>query len=458
MKDSLSLIELLAVVVRRGKTLLASTLVFALLLGGFQTYRQVSKANSPENSPEKIEERHQTALTEYEEKKADLEEQLADTKKLRDSKKEYIDNSHLMAIDPYHEYTTYIHLAVSGIDDGAFQQVFRQQDTPLEYLISKIQNQYLVIWGSQDLPAVLNLPAYEHSEDKYLREVVKMASANGGLLTITANGKSAEESEALADAVYQWMLSQESSIASASYAHHLSLVNQTTKVMVDQDLEKTQENAKTDLSNYEEKIEDLNEQIEDLKEPNREEGYSTSTIVKSVAKYAVLGAVVGLFLACAVVFMLALFRNRLEVSYQLEQGLNIPFLGSLAPRGDLFNRLSCRISSERTWKDHNQALACVAEKSRLYLDGKQNIVVLTTQLIGQDAPVVQELLEMLSKDGRTVHFVNDAAHNPQMVTSIPACDSVVFAEKTGSSSLISITDAAALVKKLGKAIDGFVLI
>ena len=458
MKDSLSLIEVLAVVVRRGKAILASMLVFALLLGGFQAYRQISKANSPENSPEKIEERYQAALSSYSEEKEYLEKEIADTDRQREMKQEYIDNSLHMKLDPYHEIRTYLHVAVVDVEEDAFQQVFRMEDTPVDYLITKIQDQYTRIWGVQDLSTVIDLPAYQDFEEKYLWEVVNLSSENSGMFTITADANTVEESQALALCVYNWMLSQREIISEASYKHGLALVNQTTKTIVNTDLETKQSTLRNELRTLSDTLDDLNKQLSALAEPTRESGYSAGSIIKSTIKYAILGAIIGLFLACAVVFMLALFRNRLEISYQLEQGLDIPFLGSLAPRGDLFNRLSSRISSERTWKDHDQALTCVAEKSRLYLEGKQNIVLLTTQLIGQDAPVVQELLEMLSKDGRTVHFVNDAAHNPQPVTSIPACDSVVFAEKAGRSSLISIADAAALVRKFDKPIDGFVLI
>ena len=54
MESTISLAELLAAIIRKWKGICATLLVFALLLGGYQAYKQVSYAKEPENSPEKI--------------------------------------------------------------------------------------------------------------------------------------------------------------------------------------------------------------------------------------------------------------------------------------------------------------------------------------------------------------------------------------------------------------------
>ena len=77
MELATSLSELLAAMIRAWKGICATLLVFALLLGGYQTYRQISQIRAPENSAEEIEERFQTALEEYETKKKDLQESVS---------------------------------------------------------------------------------------------------------------------------------------------------------------------------------------------------------------------------------------------------------------------------------------------------------------------------------------------------------------------------------------------
>ena len=116
-EETISLQELLAAMIRAWKGILVTMLVFALLLGGYQAYRQVSLARDPENSPEKIEERYQTALEEYETETDRLQRTLGEQKALLPSKEEYLEKGLLFQIDPYDEYVTNIIFTFSDIKD-----------------------------------------------------------------------------------------------------------------------------------------------------------------------------------------------------------------------------------------------------------------------------------------------------------------------------------------------------
>ena len=76
MKETMSLQEICATVIRKGAALICLALVFAILLGGWQFLSLRKKAQDPNNSPAKIEARYQTALAAYEEEKAELEKKL----------------------------------------------------------------------------------------------------------------------------------------------------------------------------------------------------------------------------------------------------------------------------------------------------------------------------------------------------------------------------------------------
>ena len=147
MDSTISLTDLLAVVIQKWKGICGALLAFALLLGGYQAYKQVSLANDPENSPEKIEERYQTALEDYETQKENLQKTLENQERSLESKEEYLEKSILLQIDPYDKYVANIVFTFSDIDESA--QLFRYPNTAADYLPKKIRSQYIELWKTQ---------------------------------------------------------------------------------------------------------------------------------------------------------------------------------------------------------------------------------------------------------------------------------------------------------------------
>lgn len=129
MKDTVTLKELAAIAIRRGRLAMILALSCALLLGSWRAHRLIRTATSADNSPEKIEERYQEALESYEESKEDLEKQLSRAEAQLESQREYNDKSLLMEIDSHNKAVTTINLAITDVDEGAFQQVFRLENT-----------------------------------------------------------------------------------------------------------------------------------------------------------------------------------------------------------------------------------------------------------------------------------------------------------------------------------------
>ncbi|MDE6456752.1 MAG: hypothetical protein K2L38_12840, partial [Dysosmobacter sp.] len=256
MKDTVTLKELAAIAVRRGRAAVILALIFALLLGGWRVQGLVKSANSKENSPEKIEERYQEAMKTYEENKEDLETQLSRTEAQLESQREYNDKSFLMEIDSHNKAVTTINVAITDVDEGAFQQVFRLEDTPIDFIISKIQSQYIILWNSLDLRASLSYSPKSGLEDKYLREIVTLSRADGGCLTLTASGTSEAVTRELADAAYNCLLELQSVISEGSYLHSFAQLSNVTKISVDASLEDSQTANLEKITTYTDSIAD----------------------------------------------------------------------------------------------------------------------------------------------------------------------------------------------------------
>ena len=128
MKDTVTLKELFAIIVRRGKQVVCLMLAFALLLGIVQTGRKIAAAREEDNSPEKIEERYQDALENYQQNRENLEERLSKAQQQLEGQQEYNDNSLLLEIDPrlYYLPKGFIFILLNGL------KLFRTLKAPLK--------------------------------------------------------------------------------------------------------------------------------------------------------------------------------------------------------------------------------------------------------------------------------------------------------------------------------------
>lgn len=456
MKDTVTLKELAAIVVRRGRLAVILALIFALLLGGWRIQGLVKSANSEGNSPEKIEERYQEAMRAYEESKEDLETQLSRTEAQLESQREYNDKSFLMEIDSHNKAVTTINVAITDVDEGAFQQVFRLEDTPIDFIISKIQSQYIILWNSLDLRASLSYSPKSGLEDKYLREIVTLSRADGGCLTLTASGTSEAVTKDLAEAAYNCLLELQSTISEGSYLHSFTQLSNVTKISVDAGLEDSQTANLEKITAYTDSIADLNKQLAELAEPMREEVDSPLEIALSAAKYAVLGAALGILLALVWALVSYLFRNRAETSRQLEEGLSVPFLGSTAKSAGLWNRMADWILSERLWPDEAQAADYISASAKALLPASGTVLLASTLPLTEEA--VQPVMKALSGQGRSVRFVGNAVRSPETAESLKQCGCVVLAERSGVTRWDDAIELTALAKSLNKPVSGFVMV
>ncbi len=456
MKDTVTLKELAAIAVRRGRLAVILALACAVLLGGWRAWGLIKSSGNEDNSPEKIEERYQEAMDEYETGKKSLENQLEKTQKQLESQQEYNEKSFLMEIDPHNKAVTTINLAITDVDEGAFQQVFRLETTPIDFIISKIQSQYVILWDSLDLQSALSYTPRAGMEDKYLREVVKLSTAAGGCLAITASGVSEEETRKLAEAAYDRVLALRSAISEGSYLHSVIQLGSATKIIVDAGLEDTQTANLEKITSYNDTIKDLNRQLEELAEPKREEAVTPAKIALSVVKYAVLGAALGCLLALVWALASYLFRSRPETSRQLEEGLSVPFLGSAARPGGLWDRLADRILCERLWKDEAQALEYISASARTLLPASGPVLLASTLPLPEER--VRPVMKALEGGGRTVRFVGGALRSPETAGALKDCGCVVLAERPGATRWDDVAELASLAGSLNRPVGGFVTV
>ncbi len=441
MKENVSLKELFAFVVRRGKGLIITALVFGVVMSAFMAIRQAT-----ENTNEQLEEYWQ-AMEDYEESKRRLAEEVTLYEHRLEMQQIYNENSLYMQIDSNNTCQATVSFAITDVDDALLSQF-----TSMDYLVSRISNQYVSYWEGLVLMDAMQGNPYADSEEKYIRELMTMESSGGGVLNLTIVAAEEDDAAALADSAWQCLQDAKSLVTKASFEHELVLLSKTTKLVVDKTMASRQQGNTSNADYYRDRASTAKRDLKNLAEPE------FPSVFQSAVVGAVLGVLAGVFLAALWSVAVYFFRSRVETSRELEQNAKLDFLGSVAPKQGFFGCLADDINQERTWKEPQQAMQFILESLRIRC-GQPGTVALVTSLPEEKKNAsVQTVAEALTAEGWRVSCVWDVGHNARAAAVIEGCEQMVLAERIGQSSWDRVADALELAKRLDKEACGFVLI
>lgn len=458
MKEPIAIKDILAIVFKRGKFVLGVAFICALLGGVFQYQAQIKESQKIEYSQDVIEAVYQAALQDYEKNRNVLEEDLKIKEALLRKQEEYNDNSVLMQLDPYNKYRCHILLQIIDIEDAAFGNIYEDEGTPIDYVITKIQNLYDLCWSSMPLTDAVEEKLHQSIDNKYLREIVTVSRSNSGTLRLTTYGRTAEEAEILADIVVQYFKEIKPAIEEGSYAHNLSTLLSISDVSIDHDLEQMQSENIRKEKEYSELFADAQKALNKLKKPERGTGFSEENMKKAIGTWTILGAIVGMVLASMFVWIAYIMRDSVENSYQVEVITKVPFLGNVAKNSGWFTYIANCFIGERQWKNMEAATHYFYESVKHRLPNKTDILVISSLEISEESVGVQSILNELKKLGHNTCYVYKGDTNPESVSAICNCSYVIMVESPGKSNQTSIHLMCDLVKQFEKEIIGFVFV
>lgn len=449
MKDNLdvevNLKELLATIVRAGKNILLVALTIAVLFGAVGALDCFVLS-------EDSEQQYELALKAYEQDKQVLQDALDRANRDADNQRDYNDNSQLMHIDPYNKITTTMVFAISGINLEAVTDPFQITQTPISYITSRIQAQYMALWNGLNLEQIVADTAYSGVANKYLREVIWLTSADGGVLTLSVVGDRAADCEQLAQKLYDALLQRKDIVAKASYEHTLVALNApTTGSSIDLELEKLQLDNQTKLTTKETAAEKCAKDLSALAVPIRDSG------VKGIVGNVIIGGVLGVFLAVIWQVIRYFIKGSVSGAKQLTARYGLIHFGSLMKKNGLWSRLGYRVMGEKLWKNEELACAYIRENSMNHLpEGGAVVIATTLEMLGEE--LSEELIALMGVKGHKVTIVTDATHNPQALSAITQCSGVVLAERAFISQNVDVKELLKTAKQLDKPVYGFVLL
>lgn len=454
MADTITLKEMLAVVVRRGKLLITFCLVFAILLGALCAVQRLCDINDPSNTTEAIEKEYNAAMDRY---LIQQEMLLSQQNKLEhdlESHRAHIDASLLMQLNPYNIASTMIDIAITELEPDDFKQIYEVEGTPADYIITRIQNQYLILWRSTNLSAVLGSDV----SDMHWREVVTLENKGGGILSITAIAQEEAESAALAQKAYSYLLENVQTVSQSAYRHSFSLLSNSSKNAIDSNLATLQKNNLSLLAKYEDDFIAAEKALEKLTEPQRVEQITLLTTLRDTVKYAVLGGVLGVILGVIWVVIGYLFGSKLIFADDLVQDLKIPMMVSFAGETDLFVRLSDRILGERVWQNEEQALAFLSEAASVRLESGAKIALLSSLALKEKASHISSAVTALETMGHKVTLVENAAYSADALAAISGSDCVILMERRGATRIKSVELLLTMAAEQETPVKGFILV
>lgn len=447
MREPISLKDLLAVFVRKGKTIVLLAVIFALLLGGYQLNKVLTL---DEASSQQI---YQDQLAEYEATLGDLEKQLERAEEKYTHDLEYSQNSIVANLNPDKVYRCTQYYVITYNLEGRSSDTSAAGDA--SYFVNAIQQHYRYYFELIDLTEEMKADKLPEMKEEYWRELVYLDVLDGGVMKLSIYGDSEEMVKTMADRIRQLVEQIHEELMTKTYPHEFELLQQQIAVMAVEGFEATQETLKVALKEYAVVIKDLTAQINSLEKPVQGDVVGMKSALTAVAKGLLLGGAAGMFAGILWVLLVFVLKDTVEGTHQLEQMLGVPCLGTAAEKVDIWNRMAGKIMAERCWADALEAWAYL-EQSIKNADLADGFVVATTLSTKTAKKSMQRLQETVLQSGPQTVFVTDAYNNPQMLAALQNGKGLILAEKIGVSSVRRMRAVITLAERMNVPVAGFV--
>lgn len=284
-------------------------------------------------------------------------------------------------------------------------------------LLNKIQNRYLTIVQGASFSEILKGLVPETSTEEDLRQSISVVSPLIGMLNINVVGKGKTQSEEIAEAVYKYLSKFEDPISTSVTPHSLAVLTKGVIAPV--------------------------------------EGVATTGRKADYVFNALIGILLGLFLAIVAYSTIYLFKLPIQVPEQIHRTLGVAYIGGVQ-RG---KRLSwadkaagaLRIASEEA------AIPFLSANLRELSGGKRRI--LFTGMIPEKE--IKELADKITiaLNGSDIAVQHGADINKTTATiqSLAETDGVVLVERIDFSQVKRIHDEKERIQMSGKEILGYIL-
>lgn len=486
-EKEISLTELLFFCLKKWRWIVAVMLVLGVLAGAYK-YQATVQSNQAKREAQTLEKE------DGEEKEAEVISNpnigyynlaIQNLQQEMDGLKSYIDSSVIMKLDPYHLDTGtlsfYLNTGnakeavtnslISAYEDFATDGRLASGMLGESSEISESELQYLISFKSEEMPVAED--SYEISDGSSSSQIqiasIGQSRPNVFQIQITADSveNCAAYMEAAKNAIEELSIQLQEQIGS----HEIVLLAESQTQRIDTSVQTYQNSV---LNNYTAVFNQLKSMQAELETVVEEEGETIvvgETVVygnpvREAVKFAVIGCVLGIFLAVFVLVVAYLMSGKLQSTDKFREEYGVPLLGQITKRAGkrkLFAFLDSWIQrmEEGEYADITREeqlkIAAANLKTAVSGEGSMQKIMLAGTIGKEEAETVRSSL-MAELPGISLLPYERIVFQAAALEELDDCDGVVFLEKKGTSCTKLIKKEVLLAADRGVKILGAVIL
>lgn len=470
-EEEIDLVALMVTLLHKLKPILLTAVVCAVLFGGFAGIKAIRGADKDTLKAQRLEDE------EYQQKKRDYEEVQALYKQNVDSNtqqqqnaaaavertQEYMEKSALNNLDPYNVWNAKTDLYISTgyqIMPGMSYQNPDRTGAVLAAYSSALND-----------GAILNeIAAQVGTEANYLRELVSVDySTYSQILTITVMGEDPEFVDGVMEALLGQMEAVKGNITDIISSHTVTTIARSSYNSVSTSLMDRQKANTDQLTELENRIETLR-----LDRQKLDNAFQTDTdawnnveepviggAASSVAKYLLIGFLLGGVLACGVVVVRFLLDGMVYSASELNRSTGLPVLGALASdRTKKAGKLDAKLYQMEGRPDGSadaEMLCLMAQTIRSRAPEAKNILVTGDLPADQLEALAAALQATEPLRGQSVTAAESILKAAATVPHVVAADAIVLAADCTVTRTDAVREQNEKIVRLGKQILGCIV-
>lgn len=470
-EEEIDLVALMVTLLHKLKPILLTAVVCAVLFGGFAGIKAIRGADKDTLKAQRLEDE------EYQQKKRDYEEVQALYKQNVDSNtqqqqnaaaavertQEYMEKSVLNNLDPYNVWNAKTDLYISTgyqIMPGMSYQNPDRTGAVLAAYSSALND-----------GAILNeIAAQVGTEANYLRELVSVDySTYSQILTITVMGEDPEFVDGVMEALLGQMEAVKGNITDIISSHTVTTIARSSYNRVSTSLMDRQKANTDQLTELENRIETLR-----LDRQKLDNAFQTDTdawnnveepviggAASSVAKYLLIGFLLGGVLACGVVVVRFLLDGMVYSASELNRSTGLPVLGALASdRTKKAGKLDAKLYQMEGRPDGSadaEMLCLMAQTIRSRAPEAKNILVTGDLPADQLEALAAALQATEPLRGQSVTAAESILKAAATVPHVVAADAIVLAADCTVTRTDAVREQNEKIVRLGKQILGCIV-
>ncbi|MBR5975478.1 MAG: hypothetical protein IK020_09900 [Clostridiales bacterium] len=469
--------------------ILVVTIVLGTAMAGFGVYRAkrvkvdpsiqetINTLNkdvtSKQESVHRLEDSNKTILNvniPYTEKKVARDE------KLTQSRRQYIEESIFSNIDPFNCGVSRVSFAIDiPVPEDAKEEYAQYRTEELGRLVNACVQMYPL--SDANMAKVKSIIGSD-VEKKYIDELISIENSKDEMVKITVVHNDPEIAKKVTDYLFDQLSAEITSISpdaiitvvSSNTGTEVNWSMNNTQVSYQDSLLLAEKNLASDqesitssyktIEDNKKSIEDINEEIKKINDDIASNQKKLNAVIakkdllKSAIKFGLVGAVAGLALACAYVYVRDVLGGKVRNRNNILSRYSYPLLGALpGSKKYIFDKTVKRLEGDSVYEKKDIIASSSASiLAAVAADGGK------TCLIGPvDAkdPSFADLLKSLK--GR-VEYKGNILSGSEAIKNLEGYDKVILVEKRCASRYDSINEEISRIRALHKDVLGFVLL